>query len=133
MNIVLSWLATAGAAVLLVAVAVAWWEHRRRVASRRDDPAWFDTQIDAGALSAPAHLDLCLDHPQGQAPNHLEPSEQERDQSARQAVLASALKRMARHQTEPEPEPCNAWADTQPLVNPNPLGGARALPRSAVD
>lgn len=49
MNIVLIWLAVAGAAVLLVAVTVAWLEQRRRAASRQPDRAWFDTDIDIAA------------------------------------------------------------------------------------
>ncbi len=131
MNIVLSWLAIAGAAVLLVAVAVAWLEHRRRIASRRTDPAWFDTEINIGALAGAADLDVSLDHPHGRPASRLELSDKEREQSARQAVLAAALSRMARHKAEPNQR--NAWADTQPLVNAAPSGAARARVRTAVE
>lgn len=131
MNIVLSWLAIAGAAVLLAAVAVAWWEHRRRVAARPNNPAWFDTQINFSARSATANLDLSLDHPHGQPANPFEPSDLKHEQSARQAVLTAALGRMARHKTEPAQR--NAWADTQPLVNAAPSGSANAVARTAVE
>lgn len=46
MNTFLSWWGFAGTAVLLVAVGVAWLEHRRRVVSRHPDRAWFDTDTD---------------------------------------------------------------------------------------
>jgi hypothetical protein len=131
MNIVLSWLAVAGAAVLLVAVAVAWLEHRRRVASRRSDPAWFDTEINIGALAGAADLDLSLDTAHGQAAKRLDLSDEEREQTARQAVLTAALSRMARHKAEPTQR--NAWADTQPLVNAAPSGPGTARVRTAVD
>ena len=127
----LAWLATAGAALLLVAVGVAWREHRQRVVARRHDPAWVDTEIDFGALSAAAHLDLSLDNPRGQAGFPLELSDQEREQSARQAVLAAALSRMARRKTEPEQR--NAWADTQPLLNAASSSRAQAAPRSVAE
>lgn len=131
MNIVLSWLAVAGTAVLLVAVAVAWLEHRRRMAARLNDPAWFDTEINIGALSAAAELDLSLDQPHGQRAERLDLSDEEREQAARQAVLAAALSRMARHKAEPNQR--NAWADTQPLVNAAPTGAVKATARSAVE
>ena len=131
MNIVLSWLAVAGAAVLLVAVTVAWWEHRRRLASRANDPAWFDTEINIGALAAAADLDLTLDHPHSPPAQRLDLSDEEREQAARQAVLAAALSRMARHKAEPTQR--NAWADTQPLINAAPTAPRNAEVRSAVE
>jgi len=131
MNIVLSWLAIAGAAVLLVAVAVAWFEHRRRVAARRKDAAWFDTEIDMGALAGAADLDLSLDPPPGQPANRLDLSDEGREQSARQAVLAAALSRMARHNAEPNQR--NAWADTQPQVAASPSGSTPGKTRSSVE
>ena len=131
MNIVLSWLAVAGAAVLLVALAVAWWEHRRRVALRSQDPAWFDTEINMGALAGATHLDLSLDQPDGQAANRLDLSDDEREQAARQAVLDAALSRMARHKAEPAQR--NAWADTQPQVNDAPPARTAARIRTAVE
>lgn len=138
MNNVLSWwewLATAGAAVLLIALGVAWREHRHRIAARRHDPAWVDTEVHFGAPAAAAHLDHSLDHPPGQAGVPLEPRdqepEQEREQSARQSVLAAALSRMARHKTEPDQR--NAWADTQPLANEASAGRAQAVSRSVAE
>ena len=131
MNIVLSWLAVAGAAVLLVAVAVAWFEHRRRKASRRNDPAWRDTEINLSALAGAADLDLSLDAAHGLPAHRPDLDDEEREQTARQAVLAAALSRMARHKAEPLQR--NAWADTQPLVDASPSAPRKALVRSTVE
>ncbi len=132
MNIVLSWLAVAGAAVLLVAVTVAWWEHRLRMASRANDPAWFDTEINIGVMPGATDLDLSLDHPPGPPAQRLDVSDDEREQAARQAVLAAALSRMARHKAEPAQR--NAWADTQPQVTAGPaLPTPSRTTRSAVE
>lgn len=142
MNIVLIWLAMAGAAVLLVAVAVAWLEHRRRVASRDTDPAWPDTLINAGARVDAVDLDLnfYLTHAPPVDRTDLSDDAREqaarrandaREQVARQAVLDAALSRMARQQAEPAPD--NAWADTQPLVNAGAAGPNRAADRSAAE
>ena len=131
MNIVLSWLAFAGAAVLLVAVTVAWLEHRRRAASRHSDPAWFDTEVNSGAVSGAADLDLSLDQPLGQPAHRLDLSDDEREQAARQTVLAAALSRMARHKTEPMQR--DAWADTQPQVISAISVPARGNNRAAVE
>lgn len=131
MNVVLSWLAVAGAAVLLVAVTVAWWEHRRRMASRANDPAWFDTEINLGALAGAADASLTLDHRHAPPAEDLDLSDEEREQTARQAVLAAALSRMARHKAEPLQR--NAWADTQPLINAAPTAPRKSPVRSAVE
>ena len=131
MNIVLSWLAVAGAAVLLLAVAVAWLEHRRRMASRRNDPAWCATEINMGALAGGADLGLGLDHLHDQPASRLEPDAEEPEQTARQSVLVAALSRMARHKAEPDQR--NAWADTQPLINAAPSVSAKASIGSAVE
>ena len=131
MNIVLSWLAAAGAIVLLVSVAVAWLEHRRRMASRRNDPAWFATEINLGALAGGGDLGLGLDRLHGQPANSPEPDAEEPEQTARQSVLVAALSRMARPQAEPDPR--NAWADTEPLINAAPSVSVKAPIRSTVD
>ena len=131
MNIALSWLAVAGAAVLLVAVTVAWWEHRRRIASRANDPAWFDTEINFGALAGAVDVDQSMDAPHAQPAQHLDLSDEEREQAARQAVLAAALNRMARFKAEPMQR--NAWADTQPLISAAPTAPHKAPARSAVE
>lgn len=131
MNIVLSWLAVAGAAVLLVAVTVAWWEHHRRMASRANDPAWFDTEINIGALAGAADLDLSLDQPLVQRNERLDLSDEEREQAARQAVLAAALSRMALHKAEPAQR--NAWADTQPQGKETLSGRGEDRSRLAVE
>ena len=131
MNIVLSWLVVAGAALLLVAVTVAWWEHRRRMASRANDPALFDTEINIGALAGAADLDLTLDHPHAPRAHPLDLGDEEGEQAARHAVLAAALSRMARHTAEPTER--NAWADTQPLINETPTAPRKTLARSAVE
>ena len=130
-NIVLFWLAVASAAVLLVALAVAWWEHRRRVADRAHDPAWSDTEIDIGALAGAAEVDLALDTHHTQPAHRLNLSDEEREQAARQAVLAAALSRMARHKAEPTQR--NAWADTQPLINAAPTAQRKTPAGSAVE
>jgi hypothetical protein len=131
MNTVLSWLAIAGAAVLLVAMAMAWLEHRSRVASRRHDSTWFDTEINIGALRGATVLDLSLDEPHGQPANRLDLSDDEREHAARQAVLAAALNRMAYHKTEPMQR--NAWADTEPQFVSAPSGSTQGQTRSAVE
>lgn len=113
MNTLLSWLAAAGAAVLLVAVAVAWLEHRRRAAARHIETAWSNTEVDVGAVAGTTVLDLSLDQPHGQGSQRADPCDEEREQADRQAVLAEALSRMARHRAEPADR--NAWADTEPL------------------
>ena len=142
MNIALMWLAMAGAAVLLVAVAVAWLEHRRRVASRDADPAWPDTLINASARVGTVDLDLSLDLAHALPVDRCDLSNEAREQAARQAndareqvarqaVLDAALSRMARQQAEPAPD--NAWVDTQPLVNAAIAGPNRAADRSAAE
>ena len=131
MNIVLIWLAMAGAAVLLVAVAVAWLEHRRRLASRDTDPAWPDTLINAGARVDAVDLDLNFYLTHAPPVDRTDLSDDAREQVARQAVLDAALSRMARQQAEPAPD--NAWADTQPLVNAGAAGPNRAADRSAAE
>ena len=131
MNIVLSWLAVAGAAVLLVAVAVAWFEHRRRMTSRRNELPWFATEINTGHLVGALDLDLSLDSPPGPPANGPGSAAEESEQAARQSVLDTALTRMARHKTEPDQR--NAWADTQPLTHAAPTGPAKASVGSAVE
>ena len=129
MNTVLSWLAVAGAAVLLIAVAVAWFEHRRRMASRRNDSAWIETEINTGARASTADVDIRLDHPPGRHANPVALNEGEPEQAARQAALAAALSRMARPPTEPAQN--DAWADTEPQVNPAPSEPAPGPARTA--
>lgn len=131
MNIVLSWLAVAGAAVLLVAVAVAWFEHRRRMASRRNESPWFATEINTGHLVGALDLDLSLDSPPGPPANGPGPAKEEPEQIARQSVLGAALDRMARHDTEPDQR--NAWSDTQPLTHAASSASAKASVGSAVE
>lgn len=131
MNIVLSWLAVAGAAVLLVAVAVAWFEHRRRMASRRNDSAWFATEINPGHLVGAPDLDLNLESPPGLPALGPGPDAAEPEQTARQSVLVTALNRMARHKTEPDQR--HAWADTQPMTHAAPAASAKASVGSAVE
>ena len=131
MNIALMWLAMAGAAVLLVAMAVAWLEHRRRVASRDADPAWPDTLINASARVGTVDLDLSLDLAHALPVDRCDLSNEAREQAARQAALDAALSRMARQQAGPAPD--NAWADTQPLVNAAIAGPNRAADRSAAE
>ena len=131
MNIALMWLAMAGAAVLLVAMAVAWLEHRRRVASRDADPAWPDTLINASARVSTVDLDLSLDLAHALPVDRCDLSNEAREQAARQAALDAALSRMARQQAGPAPD--NAWADTQPLVNAAIAGPNRAADRSAAE
>ena len=131
MNIVLSWLANAGAAVLFVAVAVAWFEHRRRMASRRDESPWFATEINTGHLVGALDLDLSLDSPPGPPSNGPERAAEESEHAARLSVLHTALDRMARHKTEPDQR--NAWSDTQPLAHAAPTASAKASVGSAVE
>jgi len=126
MNTVQLWLAFAGTAGLLVCVAVVVavvrLEHRRRVASRHPDRAWFDTDTDIHSGAADLGRGLGLD---------LDLSHGEREQAARQAVLATVLSRMARDKTAPMPR--KAWADTQQQVISAPSVAARGNSRAAVE
>ena len=131
MNIVLSWLAVAGAAMLLVAVAVAWFEHRRRMESRRDDSAWFATEIYSGHLVGSLDLDLSLHSPSGPPESGPGPDAAAPEQTARQSLQVTALNRMARQRAEPDQR--NAWADTQPFTSTAPTGLAKASVGSAVE
>lgn len=131
MNIVLSWLAVASAAVLLVAVAVAWLEHRRRMASRRNDSAWFATEINAGHLIGSLDLDLSLHSPPSPPASGPGPDAAAPEQTARQSLQVTALNRMARQRAEPDQR--NAWADTQPLINAAPSVSAKASIGSTVE
>lgn len=99
MESTLSLIGLAFAALLVVAIAVAWWEQTgTRAAARRTQHA------------PPPHevsVDVRLDELAA------EPAQRPSDQAARQAALGNAMARMAR----PPPAPASlAWVDTQPIV-----------------
>jgi hypothetical protein len=103
---VLSLVGLAFAALLVVAVAVAWWEQTGSEARAAAQPP------PQRALAVDLHLDHLADLPQPEAP----PTG---DQAARDAVLGHAMARMA------QPAPSSiAWMETRPMVAP----GARAEP-----
>jgi hypothetical protein len=105
MEVALSLVGLAFAALLAVAVAVAWWEQtgqEARAAAQPHPPC---------ALAVDLHLDHLADLPDAAAPPG--------DQATREAVLGHAMARMA------QPPPSSiAWMETQPMVAP----GARADP-----
>jgi hypothetical protein len=102
----LSLIGLAFAALLAVAVAVAWWEQTAEEARAAAQPP------PQRALAVDLHLDHLADLPHPEAP----PTG---DQARREAMLGHAMARMA------QPPPSSiAWMETQPMVAP----GARAEP-----
>ena len=96
MESILPFIGLAAAALLVVAVSVAWWEQARATRLRCAPPA------PASATSLDVNLDRLaeLSPPGG-------------DQATRDAVLGSAMARMAK------PTPSSvAWLETQPMVAP---------------
>ena len=103
----LSLIGLAAAALLVVAVAVAWWEYSV-TAPRPAPPA-----RPQHAASVDVHLDHLLEASGDPAPP-------DGDQVKRGAVLGGALARMA------QPRPSSlAWMDTQPTIAP---GTGKATP-----
>jgi hypothetical protein len=94
------------AALLAVAIAVAWWEQTGKEARRAAPPKA------RHALAVDVHLDHLADLPLTTAPPN-------GDQARRDAVLGHAMARMA------QPAPSSiAWMETQPMIAP----GERAEP-----
>ncbi len=101
MENLLSWIAAAGSALVLVAVAVAWWEHLARSA-RPEPPA------DPAAprnVTVDVSLDTLATTPAG-------------DTATRRATLDGAMGRMA-------------WIDTRPMVQPGSAASAEPAPAPA--
>jgi hypothetical protein len=98
----LSLIGLAFAALLVVAVGVAWWEQTgsegRAAAASEPQPV----------LSVDLHLDHLAELPDPETP----PAG---DQDRRDAVLGHAMARMV----QPPPSP-NAWIETRPMVAPGP-------------
>ena len=119
MGEILNWLALALAGLLVVAVAVAGWEHLRRPVLARSpvDAAW-----SSGTALAPVTVDLPLDTlPQG-ASNAEEPQ-------ASRTMMSLALTRaavQARKGRDATP-----WLDTQPRVALGLLEEAETAPAAA--
>ena len=96
----LSLIGLACAALLVVAIAVAWWEQTGREARAAAPPP------PPRALVVDLHLDHLAELPHPEAP----PTG---DQARREALLGHAMARMA------QPPPSSmAWVETQPMVAP---------------
>jgi hypothetical protein len=105
----LSLIGLAAAALLVVAIAVAWWEQTGQEAPAAAPPQ------PPRALAVDLHLDHLADL--ADLPDAAAPPPG--DQATRDAVLGQAMARMA------QPAPSSiAWMETQPMVAP----GARAEP-----
>lgn len=129
MNGWMSWLAWVVAAVVLVAIAVAWWEQRRRLARQQQERPWAEaeqapseqrgTQVDVNLDPANETAELPA---QTQTQTQTQTLDAARDPSARRAVLEQALSRMAADSEARTLAPAtpaaeaDAWADTEPLV-----------------
>ena len=100
MESILPFIGLAAASLLVVAVAVAWWEQTgARAKTRRPLPA-----SPRHAVSVDVRLDELA----------AEPAAASSDQTARQLALGSAMARMSRAAA---PAPASvAWIDTQPIV-----------------
>lgn len=125
MNGWMSWLAWAVAAVVLVAIAVAGWEQRRRLARQQQERPWAEAE-QAPSEPSGAQVDVNLD-PTNEtaelpAQTQTQTLDAARDPSARRAALEQALSRMAADSEARTLAPAtpaaeaDAWADTEPLV-----------------
>jgi hypothetical protein len=114
-----SWIGFGAAALLLVAVAVAWWEHIVREAGR--------AQGNAAAAEAArprvVQVDVALD-----ALAALGPQAAEGDSAARREALDGALGRMALAGANTESR--RAWIDTAPMIGPGLRAETAAHPSS---
>lgn len=100
----ISWVGGGFAALVAVAVAVAWWEHLQRRLQAQQAPLLPESP------GLPA-VDVALDV--------LTPPAPEGDAAARRQALGSALERMA--QAGSAADRHRGWADTLPMVGPGLL------------
>ena len=108
MQSIVSWIGFAAAALLLVAVVVAWWEHMAREAGRAQGHA----ESAEAARPRVCTVDVALDA--------LTAPAAEGDIAARREALDGALGRMALAGAHAESR--RAWIDTAPMVGPGPRG-----------
>lgn len=102
MESILPLIGLACAALLVVAVAVAWWEQTgARAAARR-------------TLHAPPQHEVSVDVKLDELA--AEPPAATSDQATRQAALGSAMERMARMARAAPAAASATWIDTQPIV-----------------
>jgi hypothetical protein len=108
------WLAAGAAGLLVVAVVIAWWEHRGRGGRQHGfesgQPKAVSVDLDLDSL-----VDLC--HPTG-------------DTAQRRQTLDGALARMAAKGPDAA-EAKRGWVDTTPMVAPGAAAPVAAQPASA--
>ncbi len=119
MDILLTWIGIASGLMLLVAVTVAWWEHRQRLADLHR--SLVDAENSRSALEERVReVDLRLDALNSTLESHKEALAATRDTHERRATLDGALQRMtgasAEGPAETAPGPNSTWPDTQPMV-----------------
>ncbi len=119
MNAVVSWIVQCLAALLFMAVVVAWWEHLGRAERRREA----DADLDGGAPAAPRVISVDVDLDATPAPIVLEG-----DAATRREVLDGAMSRMSRDGSTAATR--SAWIDTAPMVGQG-MGKPEAEPAAA--
>jgi hypothetical protein len=107
MNDVVSWVAECLAALLFVAVVVAWWEHLGSLERRRG--ADLDGDPESQGASGPRVTSVDVDLDATPAPIVLEG-----DAAARREVLDGAITRMSRDGSTAATR--SAWIDTAPMI-----------------
>jgi hypothetical protein len=117
-----SWIGFGAAALLGVAVAVAWWEHLARQAGRAQGNA----QAAEPAKPRLVQVDVALD-----ALAALGPPAAEGDSAARREALDGALGRMALAGANAESR--RAWIDTAPMIGPGLRAETAPYPSSAAN
>ncbi len=118
MDILLKSLGIASGLLLLVAVTVAWWEHRKRLAELHRSLA--DAENSRSALEEKVReVDLRLDALNSSLESHKEALAATRDTHERKATLDGALQRMSGPPPtagEGGPTQNSVWPDTQPMI-----------------
>ena len=114
MDRILTWLGAASAALLTVAIAVAWWEHRKRMAEMRRELAWSENSrfaLEDHAKTVEERLQAIT--------ARVESQRQElhtvRDITQRRQALEGALQRMSQPAAVADAPP-GAWINTEPMV-----------------
>ena len=110
----LTWLGAASAALLTVAIAVPWWEHRKRMAEMRRELAWSENSRFALEEHAKT-VEVRLQAINANIESQMQELHSVRDITQRRQALEGALQRMSQPATAADAQ-AGAWIDTEPMV-----------------